>query len=98
MGGRLGACHALEIPFVFGNLGEKERKIYPKRSAETDALSGKMMESWTSFARSGNPSYPNISSWAPYDQKERNTMIFGSEVKLSQDPLGQERKLWEGLL
>ena len=37
MGGILGACHALEIPFVFGTLGEKERKIYPKRSAETDA-------------------------------------------------------------
>lgn len=98
MGGRLGACHALEIPFVFGTLGEKERKIYPKRSAETDALSGKMMEAWTSFARSGNPSHPNIPPWSPYDQKERNTMIFGSEGQLSQDPLGQERKVWEGLL
>jgi para-nitrobenzyl esterase len=97
MGGVLGACHALEIPFVFGTLGEKERKIYPKRSAETDTLSGKMMEAWTSFARSGNPSHKNIPPWVPYDPKKRSTMIFGPEVKSSQDPLGLERKAWEGL-
>lgn len=98
MGGVLGACHALEIPFVFGTLGEKERKIYPKRSAETDALSGKMMEAWISFARSGNPAHKNIPSWAPYDLNKRSTMIWGSEVKLQEDPFSQERMIWEGLL
>jgi para-nitrobenzyl esterase len=93
-GGILGACHALEIPFVFGGLGEKERKIYPKRSAETDVLSGKMIEAWTSFARSGNPTHKNISPWIPYDLKKRCTMILGPEVKLQEDPFGQERMAW----
>ncbi len=98
MGGILGACHALEIPFVFGALGEKERKIYPKRSAETDVLSGKIMDAWTSFARNGNPTHKNIPRWAPYDQKKRSTMLLGTEVKISEDPFKQERKVWEGLI
>jgi para-nitrobenzyl esterase len=97
MGGILGSCHALEIPFVFGGLGEKERKIYPKRSAETDILSGKMMDAWTSFARTGNPTHKNIPQWGPYDLEKRSTMILGPEVNLSQDPFGQERMVWEGL-
>jgi para-nitrobenzyl esterase len=97
MGGILGSCHALEIPFVFGGLGGKERKIYPKGSAETDVLSGKMMDAWTAFARSGNPSHPSIPPWVPYDLKKRSTMILGPEVRLSQDPFGQERMVWEGL-
>jgi para-nitrobenzyl esterase len=98
LGGILGACHALEIPFVFGGLGEKERKIYPKRSTETDLLSGRMMDAWTSFARTGNPSHKNIPPWVPYDRKKRSTMILGTEVKLSQDPFGRERKIWESLM
>jgi para-nitrobenzyl esterase len=98
MGGILGACHALEIPFVFGGLGEKERKIYPKKSEETDVLSGKMMDAWTSFARTGNPSHENIPRWDPYDHQKRRTMILGPEVKLSQDPFGQERRVWESLM
>ncbi len=98
MKGILGACHALEIPFVFGGLGEKERKIYPKRSAETDALSGRMMDAWTSFARTGNPTHKNIPKWVPYDLKKRSTMILAAKIKLVGDPSGQERKIWEGLL
>jgi para-nitrobenzyl esterase len=97
MGGALGACHALEIPFVFGSLGEKQRKIYPQRSPETDVLSGKMMEAWTAFARTGNPTHQQIPRWVPYDLKKRGNMIFGSEVILGEDPFGQERKIWEGL-
>ena len=76
MGGILGACHALEIPFVFGGLGEKERKIYPKKSAETDVLSGKMMDAWTSFARTGNPTHKNIPRWVPLrSEKEEHDAI-----------------------
>jgi para-nitrobenzyl esterase len=98
MGGVLGACHALEIPFVFGGLGEKERKIYPKRSPETDVLSGKMMDAWTSFARTGNPTHKNIPKWVPYDCTKRSTMLLGTEVSLIEDPFGKERRVWEGLL
>jgi len=96
-GGKLGACHALEISFVFGRFGEKARGIVPKKSKETDILSEKMMNSWISFAQDGNPNHEGIPKWNPYDLKNRSTMIFGTEVKLVDDPFKMERMVWEGI-
>jgi len=97
MGGILGACHALEIPFVFGTLARSERRIYPARSAETDILSGRMMDAWTSFARSGYPS-PGGPEWAPFELDKRKTMMLGLTVEIREDPFGRERQAWKGLL
>ncbi|MFW9824098.1 MAG: carboxylesterase/lipase family protein [Candidatus Thorarchaeota archaeon] len=98
MGGKLGACHALEIAFVFGTLGDKARGITPKRGKETDILSKKMMNSWISFARDGNPNHDGIPKWNPYDIEKRSTMFFGTEVKLENDPFKIERMVWERIL
>lgn len=97
MGGKLGSCHALEIPFVFGTLGDSARAIYPKRDKDTDILSGKMMRAWSAYAKTGNPSHEGIPTWGDYNLKTRNTMLFGLDVNLAEDPFGQERKTWEGL-
>ena len=56
-----------------------------------------MMDAWTSFARSGDPTHKNIPKWVPYDLKKRSTMILGTGVHLREDPFGQERRVWEGL-
>ena len=98
MGGKLGACHALEIAFVFGTFGGKARGIFPKKSKETDILSEKMMNSWISFAQDGNPNHDGIPNWNPYDIENRSTMFFGNEVKLVNDPFKMERMVWEGIL
>ncbi|MBN1662119.1 MAG: carboxylesterase/lipase family protein [Deltaproteobacteria bacterium] len=97
LGGRVGACHGLEVPFLFGSLGEKERLVFPKRSAETDILSNNMVDAWTSFARTGNPSHAGMPTWLPFDPVRRNTMILDTEIKLAEDPFGQERKAWDGI-
>ena len=98
MGGKLGACHALEIAFVFGTFGDNARGITPKRSKETDILSEKMMNSWVTFARIGNPSHDGIPKWKPYDLENRSTMLFGIETKLVDDPFKADRIVWEGIL
>lgn len=98
LGGKLGACHGLEIPFVFGMLPDSERKIYPARSKETDILSGKMMGAWASFAKNGNPSHKDIPTWKPYDLAKRKTMLFGKDVSVADDPFGPEREVWEGII
>jgi len=95
MGGKLGACHVLEIAFVFGTLGDKARGITPKKTKETGILSEKMMNSWISFAHDGNPNHESIPKWNPYDLKNRSTMFFGTEVKLVDDPFKTERLVWE---
>ena len=98
MGGVLGACHALEIPFVFGVLGEKQRGIYPPRNNDTDTLSANMMDAWTAFAKNGNPSHDRIEKWEKYNPGVRSTMIFGIDTHLEADPFGPERMLWDDMI
>ena len=52
----LGACHSMEIDFVFGNkiwLGE--RVFNEKNRAGRVALSNAMIDYWSQFANTGNP-------------------------------------------
>ncbi|MCZ6642811.1 MAG: carboxylesterase family protein, partial [Gammaproteobacteria bacterium] len=53
----LGAAHALEIPFVFGNFDIVDRTMVISGDAipARDALSASMMSYWAEFAHSGNP-------------------------------------------
>jgi para-nitrobenzyl esterase len=98
LGGKLGSCHGLEVPFVFGGLAEKKRFIFPERNAGTGALSDNMMDAWIAFARTGNPSHAGMPDWPPFDPVERRTMIFDLETKVGEDPFGTERKAWAGIL
>ncbi len=92
--GKLGAGHGLDIPFVFNNFSKQEKWFIPKRSEETELLSAKMMDAWTSFARTGNPNHEGIPEWPQYDIKKRATLVFDNEIKIWEDPLKKEREMW----
>ncbi|HEU5161346.1 MAG TPA: carboxylesterase/lipase family protein [Streptosporangiaceae bacterium] len=82
----LGACHALEVGFVFGNLrpGGLAGDDQPR------ALSAAMQRAWVDFATSGDP------GWAPYDLASRLVMVFdGDGGKVVHDPRADERLLWD---
>lgn len=97
-GGRYGATHALEIPFVFGTLNDTEYGVYPKRDEINSQISEKMMDSWISFARTGNPSHAGISEWPTYDTENRYKILFGNETKVEKDPLREERLAVERII
>jgi para-nitrobenzyl esterase len=97
-GGKYGAMHALELGFVFGVLLPTEVGIFPKKDAETEALSGAMMDTWIAFAKTGNPNNPAIPTLPPYTVEKRSTIIFDQEIKVQDDPYGVERTVWEGLM
>ncbi|MBW1710260.1 MAG: carboxylesterase/lipase family protein [Deltaproteobacteria bacterium] len=97
-GGKYGAMHALELAFVFGVLLPKEIGIFPKKNEETQAISDAMMDTWISFARSGNPNNANIPQFPQYDNKERATIIFDKKIEIVNDPYGKERAAWIDLL
>ena len=90
--GKLGACHALEIPFVFDNL-DKTRLTgdAPTRGVLADAMS----RAWIEFAYKDDPNHGGIPHWPRYDTAQRPTMIFDVRCGLENDPLGAERKAWE---
>ncbi len=98
LGGKVGSCHALELPFVFGLLGEKNIGIFPSKSEETESISNKMMDSWTSFAQKGDPNHNGIPVWPSYDIEKKTTMLFGKEIKVVNGPLDEERAAWDGIL
>ncbi|GAA1850131.1 carboxylesterase family protein [Pseudonocardia ailaonensis] len=71
-GGRLGACHGVELPFVFGTL---ERCSGPTALAGEDppeALAREATAAWVAFARTGDP------GWAPWTADDPVRRRFGS--------------------
>ncbi len=96
LGGVLGACHALELGFVFGTYNEKMAGAFFGSGAKADALSSAMMESWIAFARSGDPSNALTGAWPHYDAAERATMILGDgDPHVTNAPNDARRKAWD---
>lgn len=87
--GRLGACHALEIGFVFDTLSEEG--VGPLYDDAPQELAAAMHRAWVDFATTGNP------GWAPYEQSTRTTMSFGPERAVLEDPRSNERLAWAGV-
>jgi para-nitrobenzyl esterase len=56
--GELGACHACELPFVFGTLaGSTGPDKIPGEKPPAE-LSDRMLRAWVSFASTGDPGWP----------------------------------------
>ncbi len=100
MGGALGACHAVELPFVFGLLDRPGAQLFAGGGPEATRLSEIVMDAWVAFARSGDPSHAGLpgGQWSAYGVEKRATMILGSECGLELDPQAQERRAWDGIL
>lgn len=95
MGGLLGSCHALEIPFVFGTLTTPGIERFTGEGPAAIALSEKMQDAWLAFARTGEPSAEGLGPWPRYDAERRATMILGPETSVAEAPFEQERAYWD---
>jgi len=87
--GRLGACHALELGFVFDHLdcaGPMLGEHPPQRLADD------MHRAWVNFARNGDPGWPR------YEMSRRPVMRFDTQGGIVvNDPASSTRQLWEGI-
>lgn len=92
--GQLGACHGLEIPFVFGRVDRAEMFTGPTDDIDL-ALSDKIQDAWLAFARTGNPSHPELGEWSKYEPDRRATMVFDRESRVEDGPRDEERFAWE---
>jgi para-nitrobenzyl esterase len=90
MGGIFGACHALEMGFVFGTHDD----LFCGTGPAADELSRSIQEAWTSFARTGKPSSRSMGDWPPYGDK-RWTMMIGTPSHLEAAPYEDERRAWD---
>ena len=96
--GRLGACHALEIPFVFNNLARAGVEAFLGKGSLPTGLAEAMHDAWIAFARRGDPNHTGIGHWPVFETSRRATMEFGDRIGILDDPNASERRLWDGLL
>lgn len=91
-GGRWGAHHGLDVPFVFDNT-----PIVPERVGRGDdapRLGALMSESLLALARRGDPNITGLPRWPVYDRATRATMVFDATPRLADDPRRRERELF----
>jgi para-nitrobenzyl esterase len=94
-GGFLGACHALELPFVFNTLDQPGAPQFVGPTPPR-ALASSMNAAWAAFARDGAPQLAEGAAWPRYEMAERSTMILDGVTRVESDPLAAERRLWSG--
>jgi para-nitrobenzyl esterase len=87
---QLGACHGVEIPFVFDTAALEQ--VRPRiGDAPSQAVSDQVHRAWVDFITEGHP------GWTPYDTTGRSTALFGETITVADDPAGDERFSWAGI-
>ena len=79
--GAFGACHALELGFVFGSHSANGPDKFFGTGAEADALNLAMMQAWTSFAHTGVPRADGAEAWPKWSKAAPAAMLFGADSR-----------------
>ena len=86
----LGACHALDVPLVFGMYqGFGQMLFGPEPPASAVALGDLMRSEWAAFAADGDP------GWPPYAPGRRLTRIFDDPPDVVPYPELASLHLWD---
>ncbi|MFI9803975.1 hypothetical protein ACIHEJ_06315 [Streptomyces sp. NPDC052301] len=88
-GGRLGACHGLDVPLVLG-APQARRMLGPEPSREARELSRRTRTAWLRFAVTGDPGRP------AYRARDTTVQVLDRYDTLVQDPVRPARELWMG--
>jgi para-nitrobenzyl esterase len=95
LGGRLGAAHALELPFVWNRLELPLSQVLLGEDALTaQPLATAMHATWAAFIRTGDPNGAGLPAWPAYDRARRATMLLDRTCAVADDPGGAARALW----
>ena len=90
LGGRLGACHAIEVAFAFDTLAD-ESGIPLLGEQPPQQVADEVHGAWVAFATGGDP------GWPAYDLERRAVMRFDEASTVVDDPHAQRRVLWDGV-
>ncbi|ASK29432.1 carboxylesterase [Chryseobacterium sp. T16E-39] len=86
----LGACHGLEVAFVFDNLNDASfTEILGNQLPQE--LATNVHKTWINFATHGNP------GWGAYSTNNRICMRFDTVSQITIDDRAEERSVWDGI-
>lgn len=81
--GELGACHTMEVPFVFGIVEAGFGRVFTGGGPEARALSDRMLDAWLSFVRTGDASCASLGRWPAFSAStDTQAMRLGREPGL----------------
>jgi para-nitrobenzyl esterase len=95
-GGRLGACHALDVPFALGTFALPKVRDFAGAGPAAERVSAAMMDAWAAFARRGDPSHPGIPAWPAYAPPRRATLELGATCRVVDAPGEERRRAFSG--
>ena len=87
-GGILGACHAIDVPFVFHNLDRPGVRAFTGEGDDRVRVADEVAGAVLRFASDGKP------GWDAYDLAGRTTRSFAAEPETILDPEPSLRELW----
>lgn len=96
--GVLGAAHAVDIPFVFGDVDKPFGQILTGGGEGAHELHLKIQGAWVAFAENSSPNTEQLPDWPLYCRDKRSTMVLGEICEIEEDPLTQERIFWQAVL
>lgn len=71
----MGACHAIEVPFVMKNLDTANGLMFTGPNPPAH-LAEQMNSCWYNFAKTGKPSVDGVEEWLPYTAEDRIHMVI----------------------
>jgi para-nitrobenzyl esterase len=95
-GGRLGACHALDVPFALGTFALPKLRDFAGAGPDAERVAHAMMDAFVAFARSGDPSHAGIPAWPPYAAPRRATLELDATCRVVDAPCEARRRALAG--
>jgi para-nitrobenzyl esterase len=99
--------HGSELPLVWNNYSDPFTQMYYSAENPPVNVGRAFHEAWVAFVHGEAPKSSVLPTWPQYkvgtDTTDstpgmRETMLISDNAVLAQDPYGEERKLWDGLL
>lgn len=93
---RIGATHATELPYLWGNLvaGPKDPTFKLGGLRAGRVLSARMQQRWRSFIAGDAPDAPGAPAWPAFDPRGRATMVIDRQDVLVGDLDAELRAAW----
>jgi para-nitrobenzyl esterase len=97
-GGQLGACHGIEMPFVWNRLQTPLALfLLGDAIAGLEPLVNRIHATWAMFIRTGNPETAAIADWPRYELTHRATMLLNEVSLVVDDPQAEILPVWDSV-
>ena len=95
-GGAIGACHGIEMPFVWNNLHTPlAQLLLGDATAALEPLVERIHAAWAMFIHTGNPNTTALANWPRYDLTRRATILLNEVSQVVNNPQAEILPLWE---